>query len=258
MARKAKANKKKTVEPKVDVNPIETEIEADVEIKKTVEPKVDVNPIETEDTLVKNSVKDRVKKNAEQFTQAYFDEADCNYRFTGEWQKVYASMVNRLFPLKDKTTLDIGGAFGAISMAFTSYGAKATNLDISKYAIESKLFNVINQVHSSIQNMKKIEDKSVDFVHISHVLNYVDNKDIKRSLSEVYRIMKTDSKCMIIMEFGKVDKNKFQYSQKEFDTVIKSIGFKNITEETKKEIAGLPKSINMFNEYKWDFVILQK
>jgi len=258
MARKStrKSKKETVVEPiEKEVKQPEIEAEIEAEIETTVK-----EPVETkaEDAVVENSIKDRIKKNAEQFTEKYFKNSECDYRKCGEWQKIYSAMLNMLFKLKDKTVIDIGGAYGAITSTLLPFCKKAINLDISKHVIDRKLFDGVEYVLSSVQNMKKIDDKSVNFVHISHVLNYVDNRDIKRVFSEIARIMDKDAECFIVMELDPTEKVKFKYTVKELETALKSAKLKNITVEYDSKIEKLPKSLNMFKQYKWDYLILKK
>ena len=243
MARKAK--KKVEIEKVVEIVKHIVKVEA---VKDKVEPVKDVKPKET--------VKDRILKNMKAFDENYFKSATCNYKSFGDWQKLYATMMDRLFAIKDSNILDIGGAYGSLGHAMANVGADVTVLDISKHVINEKMFKNVKYVLAPIQTMKAIKDKTIGFVHISHVLNYVDNKDIEMSLKEIKRVMKDDGKCFIIMDIAK--KGNFEYSEKDMLKHIENAGLVDITDECAKDVKKLPKSLNYFKEYMWDFFVLKK
>jgi len=175
--------------------------EEPVVVEAAVEP-VAVEQEETETD--KEAILRRLKTNAANFSKEYFEKrkkSGCDYTQCGLWQEMYARFLNRAFALGKKVVLDVGGAYGAIAHAIKVVGAaRVICADISKYVVEAKTFNDVEYLYAPVQHMKAIDSETVDFVHASHVMEYIDPIDIERSIKEIGRVLKSGGSCFITSE----------------------------------------------------------
>lgn len=228
-------NQEEIVEPVVE--------EATLAEQIATKPLIIKEPVEDKDAVIK-----RIKDNATVFSKEYFEsrkKAGCDYESYGDWQKNYGKLLNAMFGLKDKAVIDIGGAYGALAQACLESGAKkVTCTDISKHVIETKKFPKVEYVHAPVQHMKAIADASYDLVHVSHVLEHVNEADIERSIKEIGRIMKTGAICFIL---GSLDTRKFE------DFCEKHIG-----EAFGPDMKSAEKELALFKNYNWKCLFLRK
>jgi len=214
---------------------------------------VEEEPTNTPETAVdvvseKEAVISRIKTNASQFTPEYFDScknAGCDYSATGSWQEIYGRMINRLFDLRGKCVLDIGGAFGALANSFLKVGAKTVHCtDISKFAASTRMFPSVKHVHAPVQHMKNLSDETYDFVHISHVLQFVDPLDMERSVREISRVMKSGAVCLIITNDGVGD--------------FKDLCITHIGQTFPLSFDTKDANVVFFKQYKWKCLVVRK
>lgn len=205
---------------------IETEVAIEPEVAEQTEElsevEVEVKNIENE----KEAILRRIKENAANHGQEYFDKAKkngCDYSAFGDWQKQYAQMMHGLFNLKERNILDVGGAYGALAHAMSKHGAKkVVCTDISRYAVDAKKFAGIEYVCAPLQHMKNIGDGAFDLIHISHVFEHIDEVDHERCVREISRMLVKNGNCIILGNYSKIDtlKSYFEkYMKCEFQTV---------------------------------------
>lgn len=254
--KKGKRGSHNSEEIKIESNAV-VEQEAIVPEAEVTEEMKQEEPINTPETAVdvveeaperdKEATIRRIKDNALRFGKEYFEKAKtngCDYSHFGDWQKQYAEMIHRLVNLKDRNVLDIGGAFGALAHAFSKYGTKkVVCTDISKHAIDAKMFPGVEYLVLPIQHMKSIGDAAYDFVHISHVMEHVDVVDHERCVKEIARIMSSKGVCMILGNYKETENLK-EYFQKYMECE-----FVEVSE-------AQDKPHGFFKNYKWNYLIV--
>lgn len=256
MARKGKrgSNNQEEVKIESDVVIEQEAIVPEVEITEEMKQEEPINTPETAVDVVeeaperdKEATIRRIKDNALRFGKEYFEKSKasgCDYSHSGEWQKQYAEMIHRLVNLKDRNVLDVGGAFGALSYAFSKHGTKkVVCTDISKHAIDSKMFPGVEYLVLPIQHMKSIGDGAYDFIHISHVMEHVDSVDHERCVKEIARILSSKGVCMILGNYKETETLK-EYFQKYMECE-----FVEVSE-------AQDKPFGFFKNYKWNYLIV--
>jgi len=116
--------------------------------------------------------------------------------------------------------LDVGCGFGKMALylsTFLSYNGRYNGFDVSNDAIswckqeisenfhnfEFNLVNLYNEQYNPDGNLKSSEivfpykDESFDLVFLLSVFTHMFPLDVKRYLSEIWRVMKKDGKCLI-------------------------------------------------------------
>jgi len=159
------------------------------------------------------------------FNEDYFNslkEKGCDYQAYGKWQQAYASMFTRTFGLRNKTLLDVGAAYGAIAFGFKMNGVMAVAVDVAK-CLSGKTFRGVRFINESAHNMKSVDNKTIDFVHGSYVLNHLSPELLKPAFVEFKRVLKDGGKVLVIFNAGDDSANAdMAYFKHSNETVIKA------------------------------------
>ena len=119
-------------------------------------------------------------------------------------QKRINSQNFSLTDLKDKVVLDLGCGSGRYTVALNAYGCKAITgydsgeqgLDIGRDIVKKYGLKNIKFVKGDALDLP-YEDESFDFVFCNGVLHHT--KDLKRGLSELYRVLKTSGTAFLYL-----------------------------------------------------------
>lgn len=159
------------------------------------------------------------------FNEDYFNslkEKGCDYQAYGKWQHAYASMFTRTFGLRNKTLLDVGAAYGAITFGFKMNDVMAIAVDVAK-CLNGKTFRGIRFINESAHHMKSVDNKTIDFVHGSYVLNHLSPELLKTTFVEFKRVLKDGGKVLVIFNAGDDSANAdMAYFKHSNETVIKA------------------------------------
>jgi ubiquinone/menaquinone biosynthesis C-methylase UbiE len=167
------------------------------------------------------------------FEQGYFDKLKMHgndVASKGNWQKMYAYFIDKIFNIKGKNVLDLGCAMGAITSAFADYGANATGVDISKYAIEKSPFKNIKKVCSPAWDLSMVEPNSIDFVHSMFMMNYIPKNKIYIVMDQLNKVCKDGAIvfCVLNMdnEEKKISENETIFTKNFFDEIAAKFNMK--------------------------------
>ena len=141
------------------------------------------------------------------------------------WKK---SMLNMMNPSSKQKLIDVACGTGDIAKLYLKHVnelSEITCIDpnkgmISKGKEKLKGYNNLNWIIAPAENLP-IEDNSFDFYTISFGLRNV--KNLKKSLSEAYRILKPGGR-FFCLEFSKIHNSSLNLLYKNYSKLIPSIG----------------------------------
>ena len=141
------------------------------------------------------------------------------------WKKDLIYWMN---PSYNQNLIDVACGTGDIAKLFlnnTNKNAKITCVDpnrgmISKGKDKLKKFKNLKWIVSSAENLP-VNDNDFDFYTISFGLR--NTKDIKKSLSEAYRVLKPGGR-FLCLEFSKIQNSNLNFLFKNYSKIIPSIG----------------------------------
>jgi ubiquinone/menaquinone biosynthesis C-methylase UbiE len=157
----------------------------------------------------------------EDFGKKYYERCKnkgIDYAYYGNWQKQYAKLVvfmTELYKIdyRKKAMLDIGCACGVNLLAFkeTQIFTEHFGIDVSEYLIElgKEKFDFKNDelIVADCQELP-FEDQSMDFVHCSQLFEHIEIKKTRRTIDEIYRVLKKGNKAFITLNAIKRGQNK--------------------------------------------------
>ena len=161
------------------------------------------------------------------------------------WKKNLIQMMN---PSNNKSLIDVACGSGDIVKLYL----EAINNNSTTLCVDPNI-NMIKECKNNLKNYKNIKwkvccaerlnipDNSFDFYTISFGLRNV--KDINKSLSEAYRVLKKGGR-FLCLEFSKVENNNLEILYKNYSKLIPKIG--KIVVGEKKPYDYLVKSIENF------------
>ena len=161
------------------------------------------------------------------------------------WKKDFIKMMN---PSNKKKLIDVACGTGDIAKLYL----KATNRNCSILCVDQNI-NMIRECKKNLEKYKNIRckvsnaeklsvpDNSFDFYTISFGLR--NTKNIDKSLSEAYRVLKKGGKFMCL-EFSKIEKKNLDIFYKNYSKLIPKIG--EVVVGQKKPYEYLVKSIENF------------
>ena len=141
------------------------------------------------------------------------------------WKRDLLNMMN---PSSNQKLIDVACGTGDIAKIFLNYvnkKSKITCVDpnngmIKKGKEKLKKYDNLNWVKASAENLPMAEN-SFDFYTISFGLR--NTKDLNRSLSEAYRVLKPGGRYLCL-EFSKIENSGLDFVYKKYSKVIPSIG----------------------------------
>ena len=141
------------------------------------------------------------------------------------WKKTLLNMMN---PSKNQKLIDVACGTGDIGKLYLDNTDKEnfiTCVDpnegmIAKGKEKLKKYNNINWVISSAENLP-LKENSFDFYTISFGLR--NTKDLNKSLSEAYRVLKPGGR-FFCLEFSKIQNENLDYVYKQYSKIIPLIG----------------------------------
>ena len=141
------------------------------------------------------------------------------------WKKDLLNMMN---PSSNQKLIDVGCGTGDIAKLFLNNVNKNSyitcvdpNIGMIKKGKEKlKKFNNLNWVVASAEKLP-MDINSFDFYTISFGLR--NTKDLNRSLSEAYRVLKPGGRYLCL-EFSKIENSGLDFVYKKYSKVIPSIG----------------------------------
>jgi ubiquinone/menaquinone biosynthesis C-methylase UbiE len=149
----------------------------------------------------------------------------------GAWQMMYAHFIDTIFKIRGQVVLDLGCAAGAITAAFSDYGARAVGLDISKYATEKSQFKNIEMVNSPAWDLSMVEDDCIDFVHSMQLFQYIPEDKCPVMMAEIKRVCKNGAIVFAILDMRhktKADAAEETIQPKYFwDEIAQDLGMKD-------------------------------
>ena len=193
-------------------------------------------------------------QNKKGFVQDVFDRVYDRYDLMNDfmslgihriWKK---NLINMMSPNFNKTLIDVACGTGDIGKLFldnTNINSKITCVDPNKGMIKKgreKLskYNNIKWVIAPAENLP-IHDNSFDYYTISFGLR--NTKDLNKSLSEAYRVLKSGGR-FLCLEFSKIQNSNLDFIYKNYSKLIPIIG--NIIVGEKEPYEYLVKSIENF------------
>lgn len=254
-----------TEEFKLELEDVVIEKEAIIPESELTEEMKQEEPINTKETAVPISnitldtelIFDNYQK---QFNKEYFNHlksSGCDYKSYGRWQLAYATMITKAFQLKNKMLLDVGSAYGAITYGFKMCGVMATALDVAQ-CLTGLTFRGVRFINECAQNMKSVENKSMDFIHASYVLNSVNRKELGLVFSEFKRVLKPNGKILIICNEGDDSErnNNYSHSNHTLIETAKSLGFKLVDCKDQLSLCDDPEH-KFIQKYNWNILCFE-
>ena len=227
--------------------------------------------LDKEDSVVKESLVEKKLPVEEpvklfsyhgEFEHEYFADIKakgCDYRIKGNWQRMYARYIDKLFDLKGKMLLDVGCAYGANTSAFIDLGATAIGLDISSHASKHTPFKDFPFLNEPSWDIKSLEDTSVDFIHVMYVLNNMNKDKLEKTFQEFQRIGKNNCIIFIIMNLSdeekQINETSFNYSKLTVDQFAKDNAMKNGTNSIQEKLKIHEPDWNFIEMYKWHVLV---
>ena len=193
-------------------------------------------------------------QNKKGFVQDVFDRVYDRYDLMNDfmslgihriWKK---NLINMMSPNFNKTLIDVACGTGDIGKLFldnTNINSKITCVDpnngmIKKGREKLSKYNNIKWVIAPAENLP-IRDNSFDYYTISFGLR--NTKDLNKSLSEAYRVLKSGGR-FLCLEFSKIQNSNLDFIYKNYSKLIPIIG--NIIVGEKEPYEYLVKSIENF------------
>ena len=161
------------------------------------------------------------------------------------WKK---NLMNWMSPSKDKKYLDVAcgtGDLGKLYLDYTDRNCKITSLDSNSKMIEKgrKRLKKYKNIKWLVAEAEKLplKSNSFDFYTISFGLR--NTKNLNKSLSEAYRVLKPGGRYMCL-EFSKIQNSNLDFIYKNYSKLIPIIGQFVVGEKEPYEY--LIKSIEQF------------
>tara|TARA_Y100001936_G_scaffold97211_1_gene95550 strand:- start:1150 stop:1854 length:705 start_codon:yes stop_codon:yes gene_type:complete len=193
-------------------------------------------------------------QNKKGFVQDVFDRVYDRYDLMNDfmslgihriWKK---NLINMMSPNFNKSLIDVACGTGDIGKLFldnTNINSKITCVDpnngmIKKGREKLSKYNNIKWVIAPAENLP-IRDNSFDYYTISFGLR--NTKDLNKSLSEAYRVLKSGGR-FLCLEFSKIQNSNLDFIYKNYSKLIPIIG--NIIVGEKEPYEYLVKSIENF------------
>ena len=161
------------------------------------------------------------------------------------WKKELLYMMN---PSIKQNLIDVGSGTGDIAKLYSDYTKNKTKIlcvDPNKKMVDAgkKRLNKYSNIKWKINHAEKLDVESniFDFYTISFGLR--NTKNINKSLSEAYRVLKKGGR-FICLEFSKIENSNLNFFYKNYSKIIPKIGKVIVGDE--KPYEYLVKSIDNF------------
>ena len=157
-------------------------------------------------------------------------------------------LINTMNPSYNQELIDVGCGTGDIGKLYSEVTKKKGN--VLCIDPNQKMINIGKKKLSEYKNIKwkvssaeklNVSDKKFDFYTISFGLR--NTKNIEKSLSEAYRVLKKGGR-FLCLEFSKIENSNLDYFYKYYSKLIPKIGKFIVGDE--KPYKYLIKSINQF------------
>ena len=122
------------------------------------------------------------------------------------WGKIqYEITFAQLVHLKNKKILDFGSGLGLISQ-FLSENNEVVAIEPEKEMLFAYPHHTYNKILGSLEQIENFESESFDIVLCHNVLEYIEENNREKYLSELKRVLKKDGKLSIIKhnQVGKI------------------------------------------------------
>ena len=122
------------------------------------------------------------------------------------WGKIqYEITFAQLAHLKDKRILDFGSGLGLVSQ-FLGENNEVVAIEAEKEMLFAYSNHTYEKILGSLEQVEKFEAESFDIVLCHNVLEYIEEKNREKYLSEFKRVLKRDGKLSIIKhnQVGKI------------------------------------------------------
>ena len=173
-------------------------------------------------------------QNKKGLVQNVFDQVYNNYDLMNDlmslgihrlWKKTMLNMMN---PSKNQSLIDVASGTGDIAKLFLKHVnkfSKITCVDPNKGMVgigkkKLKEYKNLNWIIAPAEKLP-IKSNSFDFYSISFGLR--NTKDLDKSLSEAYRVLKPGGR-FLCLEFSKIQNSNLEYVYKKYSKLIPSIG----------------------------------
>jgi ubiquinone/menaquinone biosynthesis C-methylase UbiE len=132
------------------------------------------------------------------------------------------------FPFqKGDRILDIGCGNGKTSLALMEKGYNVTGIDVSEVAVDScrKLYgDRMRSICASVSSIP-LNDGEMDGAVMIHVLEHLDNDELKAAMNELYRILKAGAKIFVRV-FHRDDMRSDKGERVDESTVVRGNGIR--------------------------------
>ena len=122
------------------------------------------------------------------------------------WGKIqYEITFAQLVHLKNKKILDFGSGFGLVSQ-FLGENNEVVAIEPEKEMLFAYPNHTYEKILGSLEQVEKFESESFDIVLCHNVLEYIEENNLEKYLSELKRVLKQDGKLSIIKhnQVGKI------------------------------------------------------
>ena len=122
------------------------------------------------------------------------------------WGKIqYEITFAQLVHLKNKKILDFGSGFGLVSQ-FLGENNEVVAIEPEKEMLFAYPNHTYKKILGSLEQVEKFESESFDIVLCHNVLEYIEENNREKYLSELKRVLKQDGKLSIIKhnQVGKI------------------------------------------------------
>jgi ubiquinone/menaquinone biosynthesis C-methylase UbiE len=142
------------------------------------------------------------------------------------WKGVVTTKTSFPF-LKGDKILDIGCGNGKTSLALMEEGYDVTGVDISEAAVEAciRLYgNRMRVICASVSSVP-LNDREMDGAVMIHILEHLDNDELKASIKELHRVLRSNAKIFVRV-FHKDDMRSDKGERIDENTVVRGNGIR--------------------------------
>ena len=141
------------------------------------------------------------------------------------WKK---DLIMMMSPSKDTKLIDVACGTGDIGNLFlknTSYSGNVFNVDSNINMIKQgkKKFQNVKNLNWNVSSAENLNFKSNIFDYYTISFGLRNTKDINKSLSEAYRVLKTGGRYLCL-EFSKIENQNLDFLYKYYSKIIPHIG----------------------------------
>tara|TARA_B100001113_G_C21016647_1_gene581682 strand:- start:307 stop:1011 length:705 start_codon:yes stop_codon:yes gene_type:complete len=141
------------------------------------------------------------------------------------WKK---DLLNIMAPSKNSKLIDVAcgtGDIGSLFLKKTNYSGYVLNVDSNINMIKQgkKRFQNLKNFNWKVSNAEKLEFKSNEFDYYTISFGLRNTKNINKSLSEAYRVLKPGGKYLCL-EFSKIENQNLDLIYSYYSKIIPHIG----------------------------------